>query len=527
MIALLVDDERPVINALLEMVDWAKLGFSKVKAAYDTEQARQVLEQEQVAVMLCDIEMPGASGLDLLQWTQDNSPMTVSVLFTCHADFNYAQQAVTLGAFDYLLKPTSMESVELTMGRAFREWQQRREKEQSLGQWKKNKSAVLERFWLETVLGELPENNQKLSGIIQKRGLEIDTSISYLLVLCAVRQWNEASTWQAADLDFAFRNILTELFTFDRPPIVISDSQSRKLLLLPQCAVSRVQLGHRCQEFLSTVKQHFGADLCFYVGQSVPMEKLAGEYRQLKQLMRQNVSYNGRIFWGTQLPDPDLQIEPDVMAQWQHMLERREDQRLCAAVFDWLDRQVTWGNMNAHVLALFYHDFLQMLYATLSRNHVSVAQLSWDRSEDFGAALTSLEEMKAHLKRLICLCCSHLESVLRQNVLIGQVKEYIQQHLADDLSRDLLAGVVYLNPNYLSRLFHQETGQSLVDYITHRRIEQVKILLQTTNLSVTDIAGRFGYTNMPYFSRVFKKETGCSPVEYRRSFRGKGDNNDR
>lgn len=520
MIALLVDDERPAIDALMELVNWNKLGFSGVKTACDVEQAQKIMKKDQIAVLLCDIEMPGYSGLELLHWAQTNSPGTVSILYTCHADFNYAKQAVALGAFDYLLKPSSIETVEQTMGRAAEEWKLRSEKERSFGQWEKNRDAVLERFWLETVLGELPENRQKLMAAAAKRELEIPSSQKYLMLLCAVRQWNEATDWQVADLDFAFRNILTELFTFDGPPVVISDTVRRKLLLLPDCPADQARIEERCRTFLDVIKKHFGADVCFYVGRSVPMEGLAEEYRQLKDMERQNVSYNCRIFWGNQFPGADSQIEPPAMDQWQLMLERREAERLCAEVYCWLDRQVSWGKMNAHTLALFYHDFLQMLYTVLTQNHISVAQLSWGRGEDFSSALTSLENMKAHLKRMVYLSCEQLEGVLRKNVLVEQVKEYIDQHLAEDLSRDLLAGVVYLNTNYLSRLFHQQTGQSLVDYITHQRIEKVKMLLRTTSISVTDAAGRVGYTNMPYFSRVFKRETGCSPMEYRRGIRG-------
>lgn len=518
MTILLVDDERPAIEALCQAINWQSLGFSRVETAYDAGQARRVLETVQVAVLLCDIEMPGDSGLLLLQWAQTHTPATVSILFTCHADFDYARQAVTLGAFDYLLKPSTMETVRETVLRAAAEWRNRQESERQKGQWEKGRNAVLESFWLKAVLGELPRDRNRLVKAAFRQGLEIDGSIPYTLLLCTVRQWRRLSEWDAADLDYAFRNLLTELFTFARPPIVLSESARRKFLLLPDYRPERREIEGRCQKFFDVIQDHFGAGICFYAGDAVPPEKVAGEYRRLEELERQNVSYDSRVYFSTghiAAAPPEETLD---MARWQQILETGDGDRLCGEVNAWLDRQVSWGKMSARTLELFYHDLLQMLYTTLSQRHISAVQLLREQPEDAACRLDSLEAVRTHLEWLIRRSCGYLGSVSRQNELVEKVKTYIQEHLAEDLSRDLLAGEVYLNPNYLSRLFHQETGQSLVDYITSQRLEKVKQLLRDTSLSVTEAAGQLGYTNMPYFSRVFRKEAGCSPVEYRRRF---------
>ncbi len=518
MTILLVADERPALEALCQSIDWQSLGFSRVETAYDAGQARRVLEAVPVAVLLCDIEMPGDSGLELLRWAHTHTPATVSILFTCHADFDYARQAVALGAFDYLLKPSTMEAVRETVLRAAAEWRERQESERQKGQWERSKGAILERFWLKAVLGELPGDRERLLEAASRQGLEIDGSIPYTLVLCTVRQWRRLSEWDAADLDYAFRNLLTELFAFARPPIVLSDSARRKFLLLPGRGPERREIEGRCQQFFDVIREHFDAGVCFYAGSSVPLEEVAGEYRRLEELERQNVSYDSRVYFGGGRVDAGPPEGALDMARWQQLLEAGDGDGLQKEVNAWLDRQVSWGKMNARTLELFYHDLLQMLYTTLSQRHISAVQLLREQPEEAACRLDSLEAMRTHLEWLIQRSCGYLGSVSRQNELAEKVKAYIQEHLAEDLSRDLLAGEVYLNPNYLSRLFHQETGQSLVDYITSRRLEKVKQLLRDTSLSVTEAAGRLGYTNMPYFSRVFRKEAGCSPVEYRRRF---------
>ncbi len=518
MTILLVDDERPAIDALCQAIDWQALGFSRVETAYDAGQARRILETVPVAVLLCDIEMPGDSGLTLLQWTHTHAPAAVNILFTCHADFDYARQAVALGAFDYLLKPSTMESVRKTVLRAAAEWRDRQESERQKGQWEKGRDAVLESFWLKAVLGELPRDRDRLLISASRQGLEIDSSIPYTLLLCTVRQWRRLSEWDAADLDYAFRNLLAELFTFARPPIVLSESARRKFLLLPDYQPERGEIEGRCQQFFDVIRDHFGAGICFYVGNAAAPENVAGEYRRLEELERQNVSYDSQVYFSIgHMNAVPLEETPDLV-QWQQVLETGDGDRLCGEVNAWLDRQVSWGKMNARTLELFYHNLLQLLYTTLSQRHISAVQLLREQPEEAACRLDSLEAVRIHLEWLIRRSCGYLGSVSRQNELVEKVKDYIQEHLAEDLSRDLLAGEVYLNPNYLSRLFHQETGQSLVDYITSQRMEKVKQLLRNTSLSVTEAAGQLGYTNMPYFSRVFRKEAGCSPVEYRRRF---------
>lgn len=103
--AMIVDDEPIAIEALKSGVDWAQIQISHILSANNVEDARRILEKNEVDILLCDIEMPGASGLELIEWLNSACPGTVCIFLTCHSEFTYAKQAVALGIFDYLLKP--------------------------------------------------------------------------------------------------------------------------------------------------------------------------------------------------------------------------------------------------------------------------------------------------------------------------------------------------------------------------------------------------------------------------------------
>ena len=98
---------------------------------------------------------------------------------------------------------------------------------------------------------------------------------------------------------------------------------------------------------------------------------------------------------------------------------------------------------------------------------------------------------------------------------IQRAMTYIRRNIDKDLSRAEIADAIYLNPEYLSRLFKKETGASLNDYIVTEKMRAAQSLLSDTNIPVSLIATKVGYSNFSYFSQVFKKYTGMSPVEYR------------
>lgn len=109
---LLVDDEIAMIQIMKESIDWKKLGFQKVFTAYNSEEAKDILESSAIDILLCDIEMPGESGLELIRWIQGIYPEIVCIILTGYPDFNYARSAISLGVYQYLLKPVAFEELE-------------------------------------------------------------------------------------------------------------------------------------------------------------------------------------------------------------------------------------------------------------------------------------------------------------------------------------------------------------------------------------------------------------------------------
>ena len=519
---LLVDDEYPSIQAIRELTDWKKIGFDRVLEADSVTAAKEQFAQHEIKVLLCDIEMPGETGLDLLQWIRSYSPETIGVFLTCHADFAYAKEAVRMGAFDYLLKPAAIADIEAVLSKALQEWEKRRGQTLRETLWKKNKNAVIERFWWDVLNGLVPADRERLAKQIEQKDLPVETGEEYLPVSCVIRNWNlDLSVWEKYDLDYTVKNVLQEIFE-KKAPFLISDTINRTWILFQMQKNEPVDmntLSGDCRRFQKFMKEYFKTESCFYIGSRCGIEELPGTYRRLLKLEEDNVSYDGRIFYLDFQTAPEERNLNDDKEQeiWKRLLMEQKGKELCIRLKQYLHHMEEEGIMNRQLLLLLYHDVMQVVYSVLTEHNISARDLLHDIEGEYGESLASSAAVEAYLERIIEAAVGYMQATKDKEGVVGEIKKYIDQHLGEELSRNRLAELACLNPSYLARLFRSRTGYSLVDYITKRKIEKVRDLLLTTDKTVSEIAGELGYTNMPYFSKVFKKETGCTPVEYRKA----------
>jgi two-component system, response regulator YesN len=98
---------------------------------------------------------------------------------------------------------------------------------------------------------------------------------------------------------------------------------------------------------------------------------------------------------------------------------------------------------------------------------------------------------------------------------IQVAKEWIKNNLGDNITIKKIAQQVYMNPNYFCDYFKNQTGETILDYVTSARLEKAKELLEKTDLKIYDIALSVGYQDTKYFSRLFKQWLGQTPSQFR------------
>ncbi|WNR45674.1 response regulator transcription factor [Paenibacillus roseipurpureus] len=102
----------------------------------------------------------------------------------------------------------------------------------------------------------------------------------------------------------------------------------------------------------------------------------------------------------------------------------------------------------------------------------------------------------------------------RENMLLQQAKQYIEQHFGRCITLKEVAGELYITPGHLGALFRQ-SGETFMQVLTRLRMIEAMRLLQDPRYKVYEIVERVGYSDPSYFTELFKKQTGLTPQEFR------------
>ncbi|MGC6176889.1 response regulator transcription factor [Lacrimispora sp. 38-1] len=108
---LLVNDAIITVETMKTEIPWKEYGIDEVFTAYDAEKAKARIQECPIDLMLCDIEMPGENGIEVLRWVRKNEIDIECIFLTCHASFEYAKEAIQLGCQDYILIPAMYEDI--------------------------------------------------------------------------------------------------------------------------------------------------------------------------------------------------------------------------------------------------------------------------------------------------------------------------------------------------------------------------------------------------------------------------------
>ena len=107
-------------------------------------------------------------------------------------------------------------------------------------------------------------------------------------------------------------------------------------------------------------------------------------------------------------------------------------------------------------------------------------------------------------------------------VVVSAIHMIDKQWGSSGLSLQAAADALHVTPQYLSRIFHQETGDTFGSYLAGKRMKEAMRLLQNQNLKMYEIAQKTGYSSQHYFSSAFKRSLGISPAEYRKNILDQG-----
>ncbi|WP_042200569.1 response regulator transcription factor [Paenibacillus camerounensis] len=455
--AIVVDDERLVRKGFISLIDWPSFGVVIVGEAGDGNAALALLREQEADLLFVDITMPGMSGFELIRQVRQQFPAIRCVVLTCHHEFDYVQEALRLGAVDYIVKTLlEVENADATISR------------------------LVERVrWEDSTRESL--SRREASGLAADR------------VLLFVPLKGQVSEEELFQLPLAKNQPLIALQGQWIVPLqgrMSGDALQRELRALPagrwQAALVSGLQGRMCRELEPVLGKAARLALFYYGGEEEPPRL---DYAELALAAEGAAGEAPFPASGHQL-------------RW--ALERGD--------WDSFTAEMLLRRPAPEAVADFGHSLLKS-WSPLLLSPAEAAELKAAISGNVNWCSWKqwLREFAGHVQRRM------IELGLSKEVMFCLIRAvlYMKQNAGSKINQGDVAAHINMSRGYFSQCFARFAGESFGEVLRGMRLELAKSLLLETTHPVHEIACRSGFEDDRYFSRLFRERVGRLPSEYR------------
>ncbi len=487
---ILADDEVVITKGIQKLVDWGALGIEIIGVYEDGKSAFEGIVRLQPELALLDISMPGMTGVEIIRECAAMNLKTQIIFISGFQDFEYAKNALTYGAIDYLLKPVIREELMNAVEKCLINYQG---------------------FVTETKEEGLPAN---YSQLVEETGyIPVYVEVLYP---AGITEQMERLIW------FSFVSFLEEYLQEKEIGITFTRQESIFIVLK---GLNLQEARQQIEEIWKKAREATSQNALFVMGRQVNKMSDIPEASSACEAMKE---YS---FFTSQFPIPIIEVGQSVFDR--RVEEERHVQvieNMIAAMitqdipvfekcFEQFGKLVCWMADGKKEDACFYF--------------CSAIRLAEEKIADLG-----IENEKKEMKDLLeagrnCKEYSQLLEIYhsflmqdingiqktainsdKQNFL--KAKNYIEQHYNEDITLNILADYVHMNPYYFSAFFKKNAGENFKDYVRKVRIRHAHSLLVSTNKKTYEIAVEVGFSDERTFSNVFQKYYHETPSAYRR-----------
>ena len=526
MTVLLVDDQRSILEGLLSGVPFGEIGFDRVLTAGDAAEAWEIIRTEPVDVLLTDIEMPGESGLELIEKVRGQYPDLLCVPLTSHADFDFAKRCVRLGCFDYLVQPAPYGDIAACLRKAFgRRVEIAREAyDRSLGNIVRANEPGMLGVMVMKLYSHSPEEVAEALRYLTACGYVIrrDTPVRLCVVIDMPYVRREDPLLTQDKVSVAIRDSF--MLAPGHPVPLITRNPYRQFMVL-LCHPDGVSAPPCTDETFSGALEELTRRLhrepAVFVLPRTTMDRITEEIPVVQRITEENVTERTGIIRSDRLSDVwnPWSFGTDLMPRCKSLLEQDKIDILSREIQAFLDR-IQDAHPGLRQLSDLHQQWTQMFFEYLSARGVGILTLFTD---DYTYAMymdsfRTLQRLKKGIRFVLDAAAARMDVHLEQSD-VELAKAYIHSHLSQPILVTDVAEHVNLSSEYFTRLFKKETGQNIKDYIIQAKMEAAKDLLARSDIPVSLIAMEMGYDNFSHFTQIFKKICGVTPSDYRREAR--------
>lgn len=528
---LICDDDISTVDVIQNQLDCQELGITRVLRAYNGEVAKNIIAKDRPELILCDIGMPKCSGLEVLQYVYENKIETEFAFLTCHENFEYAQTALRYGATNYITKPFEMAELTAAVQRMIAAAKQ---KGVGSSPYQAQYDSLLSSVLRQISDGLYGTDRETIDSVLRRNGLGFSAAEpSRMVISCADMTDAIKDAWSRELLMYTVGRLHDEtLVDYIGSAYTLLNNDGRFLwcrCFIPARIGGEAQIRERCEKLLKLCTEHTGLRPVILISEEFPLYEAASVECLMSARLRGIRAYAGRVL---HIREVDQVQESDSAlvdaTQLLRYLKKHDGDGFREYISALIHRLTVSTDYTREAMDNLRRELINVFMFSLRDNNLSPGLLFEDPelSALNDLAARSADHMQRFAQRLFTVTNEQLQSLADADDLIARVEAYIRANFRENITREDVAAIAYITPNYLSKQFRNKMGMNLREYINQIRLEEAKRLLLSTNLSVSEIAGLSGYDNISYFSTVFRKHTGMSPIDWRGAGNGNGGTNE-
>lgn len=527
---MLVDDESVIRKGIRTSIDWEQYGIEVAAEAVNGADALEKALTLHPHIVITDIRMPVMDGIVLSEHLKTRLPSTRVVILSGYDDFAYAREALHLGVYEYLLKPVGAEELISLVCRLRDEiLKEQAEKNKSLAAhiaFNENFPQIKSNF-----IGRLLKGEYTNVPAVLDRAKALKLSLNgpeYLVFALAVDDFL-ILTEDMPDRDielllFSVMNIAEELLAPVGGLVCYSEFEH----LIGLCGAKNLTaslVDGLCKEIQYCIRKYLNLSVSIGIG------KTYGSLLDMQKSYSEAITaLHSRIYKGKNsiimFNALDTIKKPEVI-----LYPSEEEKEILGCLkslnLDGIDSvlDTIFARFSASSAAPenIRNICCRLLVITIS----CIEEMGINIQNGLGAhhfnpyreveKLDVLDDLHKWLRAFFLKALQLIQDnkTAKFKGIIKIALQYIEENYQKDLSLGDIAQVVFVTPNYLSRIFKEEMNINFVDWLNRFRVEKAKSFLAEPGAKTYEVAEKVGYGDYKYFSHVFKKFTGCTPKEFK------------
>lgn len=524
---LIVDDEYHIREGINDSIPWEQLNLHSVGTAVSGMDAWHKVKIKKPSIVILDINMPDMDGLELAQRLRQDNKNVQFIFLTGYDDFPKVKKAMELRASDYLLKPVSYGELCKSLEKAaesVREMERSKKYIEVLRE-KIQESAEItaDKIWMELLYRQINYVDCLIG--LREIGTEFQLNHSYAVIAIAIDHYkNMLQQWDVKDCrlnSYALSKLAKEVISLFGNGVVIK-GQPGYITLIVTSNFEATDFRNKniiikiVKEFQRKCAEYFKISISIGVSE---IHERPDDVHKAYQEALQALEYKSIlgeksiIYFG--LIEPKAAVFKQVLNKELYLLSelRLGNETAVASILNKMTKELQGRSISDGKII----STQLMIYAVrmISENDIEQVFVDDPFSSIYNAETISevVAAMTSFFHHIVQLIKKH--NRLGNPNVIEEAKQWIRDHISEDISLNKIANYVHMSPNYFSALFKQATGETFMEFSTRIRFELAKQLLIQPEIKIYQIAEKIGYTDANYFSIAFKKNEGMTPSQYR------------